>query len=61
MVNGGPLSACRESVETDTRREGDECLNRVSAKFDDAKVRSFVLLRVRRYVREELRASLVNA
>jgi len=39
----------------------DECLNRVAAKFDDATVRSFVPLLVRRYVREELRANLTNA
>jgi hypothetical protein len=32
----------------------DECLSRVGAKFDDAKVRSFVPLLVRRYVRDEL-------
>ena len=32
----------------------DECLDRVAAKFDDARVRSFVPLLVRRYVREEL-------
>src|SRR5664280_2005976 len=36
----------------------EECLDRVAAKFDDAKVRSFVPLLVRRYVREELHASL---
>lgn len=39
----------------------DECLDRVAAKFDDAKVRSFVPLLVRRYVRDELSARLVNA
>ena len=32
----------------------DECLTRVAAKFDHAKVRSFVPLLVRRYVRDEL-------
>ena len=32
----------------------DECLNRVGATFDDAKVRAFVPLLVRRYVRDEL-------
>jgi hypothetical protein len=42
-------------------REVDECLHRVSAKFDDAKVRSFVPLLVRRYVREELSAGLADA
>ena len=39
----------------------DECLNRVAAKFDDATVRSFVPLLVRRYVREELRANPAHA
>ena len=39
----------------------DECLNRVAAKFDNATVRSFVPLLVRRYTREELRANLTNA
>jgi hypothetical protein len=33
----------------------DECLDRVAAKFVDAKVRAFVPLLVRRYVRAELR------
>ena len=33
----------------------DECLTRVAAKFDHAKVRSFVPLLVRRYVSDELR------
>jgi len=32
----------------------DECLSRVAATFDDARVRSFVPLLVRRYVRDEL-------
>ena len=32
----------------------DECLDRVAAKFDDAKVRSFVPLLVRRYASDEL-------
>ena len=32
----------------------DECLTRVAAKFDGAKVRSFVPLLVRRYVTDEL-------
>lgn len=41
--------------------EIDECLDRVAAKFDDAKVRSFVPLLVGRYVRDELSARLVNA
>lgn len=35
-------------------RAVDECLNRVGATFDDAKVRAFVPLLVRRYVRDEL-------
>jgi hypothetical protein len=35
-------------------REVDECLTRVAAKFDGAKVRSFVPLLVRRYVTDEL-------
>jgi hypothetical protein len=39
----------------------DECLNRMAAKFNEAKVRSFVPLLVRRYVREELQASLRHA
>jgi hypothetical protein len=39
----------------------DECLDRVAATFDNATVRSFVPLLVRRYVREELRAKLTNA
>lgn len=34
--------------------EVDECLTRVAAKFDGAKVRSFVPLLVRRYVTDEL-------
>jgi hypothetical protein len=36
----------------------NECLNRVAAKFVDAKVRSFVPLLVRRYVRAELRGQV---
>jgi hypothetical protein len=39
----------------------DECLNRVAAKFVDAKVRSFVPLLVRRYVRAELRGRVSQA
>jgi hypothetical protein len=38
----------------------DECLTRMAAKFDDAKVRSFVPLLVRRYVRVELQGLLVH-
>jgi hypothetical protein len=36
----------------------DECLAKVAARFADARVRSFVPLLVRRYVRDELQASL---
>jgi hypothetical protein len=36
----------------------DECLNQVSARFDDAAVRTFVPLLVRRYAREELQTRL---
>jgi hypothetical protein len=36
----------------------DECLATVAATYADAKVRSFVPLLVRRYVREELHARL---
>jgi hypothetical protein len=39
----------------------DECLDKVAARFADAKVHSFVPLLVRRYVRDELQARLVNA
>lgn len=39
----------------------NECLNRVAATFDGARVRSFVPLLVRRLVREELQASLSHA
>jgi hypothetical protein len=38
----------------------DECLHRVSATFDNATVRSFVPLLVRRYVRDELRERLAG-
>jgi len=38
----------------------DECLTKVAAQFADAKVRSFVPLLVRRYVRDELHARLVH-
>jgi hypothetical protein len=38
--------------------EVDECLTRVAARFDDAKVRSFVPLLVRRYVSDELHERL---
>ena len=39
----------------------DECLNRVAARFDEAKVRAFVPLLVRRYVRDELHERLRSA
>ena len=39
----------------------DECLDRVAAKFDDAKVRSFVPLLVRRYVLDELHERVEDA
>ena len=39
----------------------DECLDRIAAKFDGAKVRSFVPLLVRRYVRDELHERLKSA
>jgi hypothetical protein len=39
----------------------DECLDRIAAKSDDAKVRSFVPLLVRRYVRDELHERLKSA
>jgi hypothetical protein len=39
----------------------DECLCRVAAKFDDAKVRSFVPLLVRRYVNDELQERVEDA
>ena len=39
----------------------DECLGRIAAKFDGAKVRSFVPLLVRRYAHDELRERLAEA
>jgi len=39
----------------------DQCLKKVSARFDGAKVRAFVPLLVRRYVREELLVRLKQA
>jgi hypothetical protein len=39
----------------------DDCLANVAARFADARVRSFVPLLVRRYVRDELEARLVPA
>jgi len=41
--------------------EVDECLDRVAAKFDGAKVRSFVPLLVGRYVRDELHERIASA
>ncbi len=48
--------ASRVHAEYDQRLDPqavDECLSRVAAKFDQVKVRSFVPLLVRRYVRDE--------
>jgi hypothetical protein len=42
-------------------RDVDECFARVATKFNDAKVRSFVPLLVRRYVRDELQERLKSA
>ncbi len=42
-------------------RDVDECFDRVAAKFNDAKVRSFVPLLVQRYVRDELQERLAGA
>jgi hypothetical protein len=39
-------------------RDVDQCLKKVSARFDGATVRAFVPLLVRRYVREELLGQL---
>jgi hypothetical protein len=39
-------------------RAVDECLSRVAAQFDEATVRSFVPLLVRRYVIDELQERL---
>jgi hypothetical protein len=39
----------------------DECLGRVAAQFDEATVRSFVPLLVRRYVNDELHERLAHA
>jgi hypothetical protein len=39
----------------------DECLARVAAQFDEATVRSFVPLLVRRYVSDELHERLEHA
>jgi hypothetical protein len=38
----------------------DECLSRVAAQFDEATVRSFVPLLVRRYFNDELRERLAH-
>jgi len=68
---GGPsINADLQDVAHQVREEfadridpGDvnECLDRIAAKFDDAKVRSFVPLLVRRYVRDELHERLKSA
>ena len=42
-------------------RDVDECFDRVAAKFDNATVRAFVPLLVRRYVRDELQERLTEA
>jgi hypothetical protein len=42
-------------------RDVDECFDRVAAKFDNARVRAFVPLLVRRYVRDELQGRLTEA
>jgi hypothetical protein len=39
----------------------DECLERVAARFDDATVRAFVPLLVRRYVKDELKERVGQA
>jgi hypothetical protein len=39
----------------------DECLGRVAAQFDEATVRSFVPLLVRRYVNDELHERVDHA
>ena len=41
--------------------EVEECLKRISGRFEDANVRSFVPLLVARYARGELQARLANA
>lgn len=38
----------------------DECLDRIAARFEDARIRTYVPLLVRRYVREELRARVAR-
>jgi hypothetical protein len=42
-------------------RAVDECLSKVSSRFDNATVRAFVPLLVRRYAREELLGRLKQA
>ena len=51
----------REFANRLTSCEVNECLYQVAAKFEDANVRSFVPLLVRRYVRDELQARLAHA
>ena len=56
--------ARRVHLEFDTSLDPvavEECLDRVGATFDDASVRSFVPLLVRRYVRDELHEQLKQA
>jgi hypothetical protein len=56
--------ASRVHTEFDERLDPltvDECLNRVAARFDNATVRVFVPLLVRRYVRDELHERLKSA
>jgi len=40
--------------------EVDECLSRMAARFENAKVRSFVPLLVQRYARDELVTRVTN-
>ena len=54
MGSSAVFSDRRQGIPSEDRRVVDECLSRVGAKFDDAKVRSFVPLLVRRHVRDEL-------
>jgi hypothetical protein len=51
----------REFADRLERGEVDECLKRISARFEDAHVRSFVPLLVGRYARGELQTRLANA
>ena len=69
-VGGTKINADLQDVALQVRQEFsdrldpsdvDECFARVAAKFNDAKVRSFVPLLVRRYVRDELQERLSGA